>query len=101
MHRMRIRRFGHSRLGRLARVAAQVALLAMIGAGLARAAELPGRTFHFDIPAGALSQALRSFGQTAGEQIIFTEDLVSGMSFAGLQGDFTADAALHRLLDSA
>jgi iron complex outermembrane recepter protein len=57
------------------------------------------RTFHFDIPAEALSQALRTFGQTSGEQIIFTEDLVSGLTFKGLRGDFTADAALQRLLE--
>jgi outer membrane receptor protein involved in Fe transport len=92
---MRIRNFG---LGRAAMLAG---LLAILGAGTARAGDLPARTFHFDIPAGALSQALRTFGQTAGEQIIFTEDLVSGVSSTGLKGDFTPDAALRRLLDSA
>ncbi|HEV7613311.1 MAG TPA: TonB-dependent receptor [Steroidobacteraceae bacterium] len=91
---MKIHRFG------LGRVAALAWLLAIFGASTAHPADFPGRTFHFDIPAGALSQALRTFGQTAGEQIIFTEDLVSGVSSEGLKGDFTADAALHRLLGS-
>ena len=92
---MKVRRFS------LGHVAALALLLAMLGAGTAHPADLPGRDFHFDIPAGALSQALRTFGQMAGEQIIFTEDLVSGLKSQGLKGDFTADAALHRLLDSA
>ena len=70
-------------------------LMCMFCVSYARAAD---RTYHFNIPAEALSQALRTFGQTAGEQIIFTEDLVSGLSFSGLQGDFSAEAALQRLL---
>jgi iron complex outermembrane recepter protein len=92
---MKIRRFS------LGHVAALASLLAILGAGTARPADLPGRAFHFDIPAGALSQALRTFGQMAGEQIIFTDDLVAGLKSEGLKGDFTADAALRRLLDSA
>jgi len=63
-----------------------------------RAADTADKTYHFDIPAEALSQALRTFGQTAGKQIIFTEDLVSGLAFSGLRGDFSAEVALQRLL---
>jgi iron complex outermembrane recepter protein len=63
-----------------------------------RAADTADKTYHFDIPAEALSQALRTFGQTAGKQIIFTEDLVSGLPFSGLHGDFSAEVALQRLL---
>jgi iron complex outermembrane recepter protein len=70
-------------------------LMCMLWGASARAAD---RTYHFDIPAEALSQALRAFGQTAGEQIIFTEDLVSGITFSGLRGDFSAEVALQRLL---
>ena len=70
-------------------------LTCMLWGASARAAD---RTYHFDIPAEALSQALRAFGQTAGEQIIFTEDLVSGLTFSGLRGDFSAEVALQRLL---
>jgi iron complex outermembrane receptor protein len=63
-----------------------------------RAADTAAKTYHFDIPGEALSQALRTFGQTAGEQIIFTEDLVYGLPFSGLHGDFSAEVALQRLL---
>jgi len=56
------------------------------------------RTFHFDIPGTTLSQALREFGRVSGQEIIFTEDLVAGMTVAALRGDFTADRALERLL---
>ena len=84
----------HSRI--VASCACVLALLtSLLWGASARAAD---RTYHFDIPAEALSQALRSFGQTAGEQIIFTEDLVSGLTFSGLRGDFSAEAALQRLL---
>jgi len=91
---MRTRRFD------VGRVVVLASLLAILAAGVARPADGTGRTYHFDIPAGALSQALRSFGQTAGEQIIFTEDLVSGVNTEGLKGDFTSEGALHRLLDN-
>lgn len=74
-------------------------LLTMLLLTPARAADLPDHTLHFDIPAGALSQALRAFGQTAGQQIIFTEDLVSGMTFKGLKGDFPVETALQKLLE--
>jgi iron complex outermembrane receptor protein len=73
-------------------------LMCMLVVTSARAAETADRTYHFDIPAEALSQALRAFGQTAGEQIIFTEDLVSGLKFSGLRGDLSAEVALQRLL---
>jgi iron complex outermembrane receptor protein len=95
MPTMKLTRFG---IGRAALLAG---FLATLGTSTAHTAEVSVRTFHFDIPAGALSQALRTFGQTSGEQIVFTEDLVSGINSGGLKGDFTADAALHRLLDSA
>jgi iron complex outermembrane recepter protein len=82
-----------------ARGCAQILLLALILVGSARAAAPAERTFHFDIPAEALSQALRAFGQTAGEQIIFTEDLVRGISSGELRGEFSSTAALERLLE--
>jgi len=90
---MTIRRSG------IAALAALAPLLGILTLSSARAADPPDRTFHFDIPAEALSQALRAFGQIAGEQIIFTERLVSGISFAGLKGDYSSDAALKHILD--
>jgi iron complex outermembrane recepter protein len=83
----------------LASASALALLFATLACGSAHAAGPAERTFHFDIPAEALSQALRAFGQTAGEQIIFTQDLVAGLNFNGLRGDFSSAAALKRLLD--
>ncbi|MGH9642113.1 MAG: TonB-dependent receptor domain-containing protein, partial [Terriglobales bacterium] len=90
---MRSRRFGFRGL------AAMALFVSIFALSSARAADPPDRTFHFNIPAGGLSQALRAFGQTASEQIIFTEDLVSGMTSKGLSADLPAEAALHKLLE--
>jgi len=65
-------------------------------ATIAAAADVP--SYHFDISDQSLSQALRSFGQISGQEIIFTEDLVVGVKAATVKGDFTAEDALTRLL---
>ena len=69
----------------------------IVGALVAPAAYAQGRGFHFAIANQSLSQALRSFGHISGQEVIFTEDMVSGLA-ASLEGDFTAQAALERLL---
>ena len=56
------------------------------------------RTFHFEIKQQPLSQALRHYGQICGQDLIFTEDVLSGAGTASLQGDFSAQEALDRLL---
>lgn len=68
-------------------------------AGVFANASIEPHTFHFDIVPEALSQALRSYGQISGQEIIFTEDLVAGKTAAALQGDYTAETALAKLLD--
>lgn len=73
-------------------------VLAVCITGTGVFAETPTRSFHFDMEAKSLSQALRYFGQVSGQEIIFTEDLVQGKTTAALKGDFTAQAALDRLL---
>ncbi len=55
-------------------------------------------TYSFDIPAQGLGDALRAFGQIAHQQIIFSEDAVRGKRSPRLQGSFTVDQALRRLL---
>ncbi|TLY57664.1 MAG: hypothetical protein E6K52_14195, partial [Gammaproteobacteria bacterium] len=65
---------------------------------LATAAVAHERTFHFEISHQSLSQALRSYGQICGLDVIFTEDVVAGVDAASLQGDYTAQEALDRLL---
>ena len=57
------------------------------------------RSYHFDISNQTLSQALRTYGEVSGEEIIFTEDVVAGLAGATLKGDFTAEAALRKLLE--
>jgi len=65
---------------------------------LAMAAVAHERTFHFEISHQSLSQALRSYGQICGLDVIFTEDVVAGVDAASLQGEYTAQEALNRLL---
>ncbi|HET9108865.1 MAG TPA: TonB-dependent receptor [Steroidobacteraceae bacterium] len=73
-------------------------LAATAGAFGAPAAAAHGRLFHFDITPEPLSQALRTYAQICGQDVIFTESVVAGTGSASLVGDFTADAALSRLL---
>jgi iron complex outermembrane receptor protein len=56
------------------------------------------RVFHFEIKQQSLAQALRTFGQVCGQDVIFTEDVVAGTQATSLQGDFSAQDALGRLL---
>jgi len=57
------------------------------------------RSYHFDIPGETLSEALRAYGRAAGQQIIFTEDVVTGIRVAPLRGDYLPEVALERLLE--
>jgi TonB-dependent receptor len=55
------------------------------------------RSFHFEIANESLSQALRNFAHVCGQEVVFTEDLVSGQAIS-LNGDYTVQDALDRLL---
>ena len=52
----------------------------------------------FRIPAGPLGQALTAYGVQADRQLLFTSDLVAGLSSPGLRGRYTPEAGLDRLL---
>jgi iron complex outermembrane recepter protein len=93
---------GHAaRKPRLVDVIAAIAFsLAVTGAAGAHAEDVNSR-FAFDFGDQSLSQALRDFGQISGEEIIFTEDLVSGRTAPRVKGSFTAAAALEQLLDGS
>ena len=54
------------------------------------------RTYH--IGAQALGTALQEFASQAGLQLLFSESDVAGLQTQGLQGNFSADQALQRLL---
>lgn len=73
--------------------------LACLSLGAASAhSESPERSLRFDIASQSLAQALRSYGQISGQEIIFTRDLVDGKFASPLQGEYTAQAALEHLL---
>ncbi|MFK0299568.1 TonB-dependent receptor domain-containing protein [Brevundimonas sp. NPDC090276] len=52
----------------------------------------------FNIPVGALGDALTAFGVQSDRQILFTSDLVAGRRSNGLSGAFAPSVALDRLL---
>jgi outer membrane receptor protein involved in Fe transport len=56
------------------------------------------RTQIYNIPAQTLGAALQEFAAQAGIQLLFSESDVAGMRTPGLQGTFTRDQALQRLL---
>src|SRR5215469_4411881 len=90
----------HRRHGGASRVSFTVAaiLASTAGAFGASAASAHGRVFHFDITPEPLSQALRTYAQVCGQDVIFTESVVAGAGTTSLVGDFTAADALSRLL---
>ena len=73
-------------------------LASTVGAIGASAAVAQGQLFHFDITPEPLSQALRTYAQVCGQDVIFTESVVAGAGTTSLVGDFTAGDALSRLL---
>jgi iron complex outermembrane receptor protein len=56
------------------------------------------RVFHFEISQQSLSDALQTYAQICGQEVIFTEAVVAGSGTTSLVGDYTADDALHHLL---
>jgi iron complex outermembrane receptor protein len=67
---------------------------------LAANEEPPGGSKHpFDVPEGDLEGALLNFSRQANLQILYSSDLVTGLRSRGVQGDYTPDEALNRLLD--
>src|SRR5688572_11097701 len=65
---------------------------------MARAGNPNGVCYKFDIAGQTLPQALRNYAQVSGQQIIFTENLLEGAKPVTLQGDYTAEDALNKLL---
>src|ERR1700722_4722212 len=62
------------------------------------AAASGAQTHTYHIGAQALGTALQEFASQAGLQLMFSESDVAGMQTSGLQGNFSADQALQRLL---
>jgi iron complex outermembrane receptor protein len=82
-----------------------LAVLACVAPGLAgsyaqttSAAESDKR--EFDIAAQPLSQALREYAQQSGDQIVFYSDIGQGRESAPVQGRYTRQEALEKLLEN-
>ena len=58
----------------------------------------PGVAYRFDIPAQPLSQALNQLALRSDREILFSPALTRGKRSPALNGVFTAEAALERLL---
>lgn len=59
------------------------------------------QTFIFDIAAGPLAETLAKFAASAGLQIFYETDLVSGREAPAIRGTLSAGAALELLLDGS
>ncbi len=71
----------------------------LAGLSLAIGAQpLMAQSRTYQIKEASLSKALREYGRASGRQIIFTEDLVRGKRAPALNGSYSADEALARLL---
>jgi iron complex outermembrane receptor protein len=53
---------------------------------------------QLDIPAQDLGSALKALGAAANEQVLFSNDVVSGLHSVELKGEFTPDQAIQKLL---
>ncbi|KAK0361210.1 hypothetical protein LTR94_024266 [Friedmanniomyces endolithicus] len=53
---------------------------------------------EFDIAAGPLDAALVAFASQSGVQLLYTADLVSGLTTVGVRGRLSPQAALQQLL---
>ena len=65
---------------------------------MATAAAAHGRLFHFEINHQPMSEALQTYAQICGKDVIFTQSVVAGSHAASLVGDYTAQDALSKLL---
>ena len=71
-----------------------------VGAALANAdAEARPITYVLDIPAEDLTAALQSFAIASHHKLLYKAELKAGKSTRGLRGHFTAEQAMHGLLD--
>jgi len=55
-------------------------------------------TQSFDIPEGSLAEALKAYARLVEWQLLYRSDLVAGLQTAGVQGTYSNQDALRRLL---
>ena len=72
------------------------ALVCLLAPFLAAASS--GNKIAFDIPAAAAVQALKKFSTQSGQQLLYSNSEIAGVTTNSLKGEFTTDEALQRLL---
>jgi outer membrane receptor protein involved in Fe transport len=100
-HEIRVPGIANRQLKTLLRAAVICALGAAAATttpALAHAGNGNGVSYKFNITSVALPQALRTFALISGQEIIFTEDFFEGKNPVTLQGDYTPEDALRKLL---
>jgi iron complex outermembrane recepter protein len=55
---------------------------------------------EFNIAAQPVSQALRAYAQQSGDQVVFYSEIGKGRESAAVEGSYTRQEALHRLLEN-
>lgn len=83
---------------RLRWVAGAMLVVLLASVALVRADDLLGRSVRVDIPAEALSSALIQFSAQTGVQVAAADADVAHLQSPALQGDYTVQTALSRLL---
>jgi len=77
----------------------RLAVSAVLGLALASGSMAADLSAKVTAPQQSLSQALRNFSQRNGQQIMFTEDVVEGLTTASLRGELTDGADLRQLFE--
>src|SRR4051812_20925574 len=57
-----------------------------------------GSKISFDIPSITAAQALKKFSTQSGQQLLYSNNDIAGVTTNEVKGDFTTDDALTRLL---
>ena len=78
------------------RRAASIAIACAVSMSLHAAADTP-RTV--DVPAGELTAALKKLAEQSGVEFIYSADQLKGVHTGGVQGEYTAEKAVTRLLE--
>jgi outer membrane receptor protein involved in Fe transport len=79
---------------------ASLLAIASTGSALAQAQSSDQTRQEFSIAAQPVSQALRAYAQQSGDQIVFYSEIGKGRESAAVEGSYTREEALKRLLES-
>jgi len=85
----------------LCATALSTSMMAASPVAAAESSRRPDATYRFDIAAQPLSQALNQLALRSDREILFSTALTQGKRSPGLNGTFTAEAALQRLLSGS